>query len=197
MLEIVLSKLYTLDVGLLKLINSLAPSFLDWPMIIISSTYFWLAVFLILAVRAFFKLDRSLFKRTMLLLIICFSLTDFISGNLAKPNIKRLRPCKEKTLRPQLNRNKIVRCGGKYGFFSSHASNSFGIAFLFIFLLNLGLKAKLGLLTIPSLISFSRMYLAKHYPSDILVGLLFGLLIAFLLSRWKFFKNLKKDYTLN
>ncbi|MDA8791623.1 phosphatase PAP2 family protein [Bacteriovoracaceae bacterium] len=181
----------------MKLINSLAPSFLDWPMIIISSTYFWLSVFVILTIRGYLKIDPSIFKRTMTLIIICFALTDFISGNIAKPNIKRLRPCKEKTLRPQLNRNKIVRCGGMYGFFSSHASNSFGIAFLLLFLLQLKTIMKLGLLSIPFLISFSRIYLAKHYPTDIIAGLFFGLLIAFLLSKTKFFKKLKEDYILN
>ena len=47
-----------------------------------------------------------------------------------------------------------------------------------------GWRIGVGLLVIPMLIAFSRMYVAAHYLSDVVAGALIGLLAAWLVPRW-------------
>ncbi|MBA2404234.1 MAG: phosphatase PAP2 family protein, partial [Bdellovibrionales bacterium] len=74
------------------------------------------------------------------------------------------------------------KCGGRFGFVSSHAANSFAIlSFSF-----LALKFKpryfhfMWLLAI--LVGYSRIYLGVHFPGDIAGGMLVGILWGFTLG---------------
>ena len=65
------------------------------------------------------------------------------------------------------------RRGLDYSFFSAHASNTFGIAMFFCLLVRNRVFS--WLMVTWSLVNcYTRLYLAMHYPSDILVGLAFG-----------------------
>ena len=84
--------------------------------------------------------------------------------------------------------------GGHYGFVSSHAANTWGIALWFIFLIKNWLRTEADTLTqgmrralhitlwvLPlwmALNCYSRIYLGVHYPGDILGGLLVGTMAA-------------------
>ncbi len=109
------------------------------------------------------------------------------STNFSKDIIQRLRPCYEPSLEGMV---RLVKpsCGGKYGFFSGHASNSFGLAVLFGLIINNYSKwIPILLVFIASLIAYSRVYIGVHYPIDILVGSAFGSLYGYLffrLYRW-------------
>ena len=63
--------------------------------------------------------------------------------------------------------------GGNYGFFSSHASNTFSIAIFFTLLVrSRSLSTFLILWSLTN--CWTRLYLGVHYPGDVLVGLLWG-----------------------
>ncbi|HRZ78075.1 MAG TPA: phosphatase PAP2 family protein, partial [Bacteroidales bacterium] len=65
------------------------------------------------------------------------------------------------------------KCGGTYGFVSSHAANTFGMAtFLSLVFRRPWLGA--GLFFWAVLVSYSRAYLGVHYPLDLLCGGLMG-----------------------
>ena len=69
--------------------------------------------------------------------------------------------------------------GGLYGFASSHASNSIGLAVIS----SLILRNRLYTLSIVGwaiLVSYSRIYLGVHYPGDIFGGMVIGVSSAFL-----------------
>jgi undecaprenyl-diphosphatase len=78
-------------------------------------------------------------------------------------------------------------CGGKYGFFSGHSSNSFALAFFFSLIFNKVKWLMPILLSFAGLIAYSRIYLGVHYPLDILcgafAGILMGSLVYFLVNK--------------
>ena len=98
------------------------------------------------------------------------------SANIFKDSFQRLRPCYDELVKDSV---RLVKdgCGGKYGFFSAHASNSFSLAVFFGLLLKDFSKYPIYFtLIFASLISYSRVYLGVHYPLDILFGSLFGMI---------------------
>ncbi len=72
-----------------------------------------------------------------------------------------------------------------YSFPSGHATSSFAAAF-FLYLNKVKYRTVYLLLAI--LMAFSRLYVYVHYPSDVLVGVLLGMLIALGVN-----KQMKKD----
>jgi undecaprenyl-diphosphatase len=123
----------------------------------------------------------------ILTLVLGVVLTDQIA-NLFKDGFMRLRPCRD----PWMIANGVI-CpdgiiGGLYGFFSGHASNSFGFAIGTWAGLQLNdPKHRYGLygcfiMLWAALMSVSRVMLAAHYLGDILVGSLFGLVLGMVLA---------------
>ena len=75
------------------------------------------------------------------------------------------------------------RLGAQYHAFpSGHtaASTAFFAALAFV-----SWRIGAGLMAIPLLIAFSRMYVAAHYLSDVVAAILIGLVAAFCVVRWK------------
>jgi len=98
------------------------------------------------------------------------------SANIFKDSFQRLRPCHDELIKDSV---RLVKegCGGKHGFFSAHASNSFSLAVFFGLLFKDFSKYPIYFtLIFASLISYSRVYLGVHYPLDIIFGALFGMI---------------------
>jgi undecaprenyl-diphosphatase len=124
-------------------------------------------------------------KKTLLLLVavtLLILVTDQLS-NFFKYGVQRLRPCFESALQSQI---RLVKgyCGGKYGFYSAHASNSMAIAIFLITLLGRRSGFLSPLLIIWALaLAFSRIYLGVHYPLDVISGALAGLVMGWIFAR--------------
>ena len=95
-------------------------------MFYISEKWVWIPLY-ILIIGVLIKLFKRNAIWVILTIIAVVGLNDFISVNLFKNVIMRLRPCHNPTLEGLVH---IVNnhCGGQFGFYSSHASNHFGIA---------------------------------------------------------------------
>jgi undecaprenyl-diphosphatase len=169
-----------LDQQLFYWINSHHTTWLDGIAYWVSHRFFWLPLYglLIYCLIQVFKKKTLPVLLTIFLLIGC---CDRFSSFLLKPQIQRLRPCEN----PQI-KNSVHVVGhymGNYGFISSHATNSFGLA-MFLWLLLRKSHGSIYLLFVwASVISYARVYGGVHYPGDVLVGSLAGLTIGWLIYK--------------
>ena len=148
--------------------------------------------FLILLFFHIKKLSPKFLYIFYLLFIIALMITITDQGaNFFKDSFQRLRPCYNESLSDSLRLVK-ENCGGKYGFFSAHASNSFSLAIFFGLLFKNRIRYMIIITTVyASLISYSRIYLGVHFPIDIIVGSSFGIFVGFIIYSFVYLKFLK------
>lgn len=167
-------------------VNQWHSPILDELMWNISGKWQWIPLYAALLYTLIKKYKKEIYW-PLLSIILVIILTDQTSVHLFKEMFQRYRPCHHLDLKPvlELVHNK---CGGKYGFVSSHAANSFGLAGIIVFILKDRKWLSTLLLFWATVVAFSRVYLAVHYLSDIIVGGLLGLFIAYIVYRFFRFK---------
>lgn len=168
-----LEKISKWDEALFLWLNQHHSDFMDPIMYYSTRTFPWipLYVFLIFLVwKAYGK--QGWWVILGVLLSILFA--DQIASGLMKPFFERLRPCHEVLLNGMVHN--YGNCGGKYGFASSHAANSFAIATSMYLGLSFKYPAVKWLFLWAIFFSYTRIYLGVHYPGDILVGAFVGLI---------------------
>ena len=117
----------------------------------------------------------------LLMILLGIFISDQLSSSIVKPLAARFRPTNDPQLMYLVDIVNNYR-GGKYGFFSAHASNTFTVA-VFLTLLFRHRRVGVLLLSWAVLNCYTRVYLGVHYVGDILVGTLVGILIGFLIYR--------------
>jgi undecaprenyl-diphosphatase len=179
--------LLDLDHRLLLAINHAHTPGLDRLMVFASDRYTWFPAYAILILWLIDIFRRQAWQ-LLPLLIGAVALADSITSKLFKPFFARLRPCHAPGFLGKLHLPD--GCGGQFGFLSSHAANSFALA-IFLLLVLPGPRFRALKITAffwAGLLSYSRMYLAAHYPSDVLGGALVGIGLgvgaAWLFRRW-------------
>lgn len=115
-------------------------------------------------------------------------LVTWLSGEvIMKSLVCRVRPC---NVNPAVDM--IVDRPSSYSFPSGHTSSSFACATV-IFKMNKKLGA--GALILAALIGFSRLYNYVHFPTDVLAGMIWGILLAsvvvFVFEKYKLFDDKK------
>jgi undecaprenyl-diphosphatase len=145
----------------------------------ISTRFAAIPLYLILLVL----LVKNYRKKTLVILFAIIALitaSDQISVAF-KNGIQRYRPCHNQNIQEKVH---LVNdhCGGKFGFYSSHASNTMALT-VFMLLVLPAAGWKKFLLLWPFGVGYSRVYLAAHYPSDVLAGWIAGSLLA-LAAAW-------------
>jgi undecaprenyl-diphosphatase len=193
-----LEVLKNIDTWLLMLINSAHHPFFDTLMWWISDKYVWIPMYLFLIFKMYQKFKFDIWK-IIIVIAVTITLSDGISSGILKKQVKRYRPSHHIQLKESLHLHQYsdgtYYAGGKYGFVSSHAANSMAIAILVCLFLGGLSKSYYFLILWTFIVSYSRIYLGVHYPSDIIGGLLIGLFSAYI-SYWLGVKFLKiKDWS--
>ena len=160
-------------------LNSFHNDFLDTLMLHTSGKFEWIPLYALLLFLVIKKYGKHSWI-PILGAVAVVTLADQVSVKLFKEVFERWRPCHNGELKDivHLVNNK---CGGRFGFVSSHATNSFAVASFLGLMLNR--KTLVLLLIWAAVVAYSRVYLGVHYPSDILCGGLLGILLAFLIYR--------------
>ena len=183
-----------LDKSLFVFLNSLGSEYFDnfWLFISESDVIEAIYLFLVIAFLWFFKIKD--FKSILIFLISMILMIVFTdqSSNFFKGSFERLRPCHNPEL---IEFIRIVKdgCGGFYGFFSAHAANTFAFASFIYFLTpneNNYKRTSFFLFIWAAIISYSRIYIGVHFPLDILVGAVYGLISGYLFHKpFLYFRN--------
>ena len=162
----------------------------------ITNKYTWFPVYFLLVVLVIIKFKtRGLIM--CLGMILAVAISDQITSGLMKPFFGRLRPCQVPDLQSIVHL--VGGCGGKYGFASSHASTTFGLATTVWLLLRSWNPAWGWVFAWSALVSYSRIYVGVHYPLDILVGATVGFLVGwlvYLFYQWLIPKIFKASNTI-
>ncbi|AEA44016.1 phosphatase PAP2 family protein [Fluviicola taffensis] len=180
--------LESIDRSIVLAVNGWNSPFLDQFFWIVTKTITWIPFYCLLL---YFIWKNYGFKTTLIFLgmaLLMVVIVDSTTTMLFKDTIQRYRPSHNLLLENKLHfyhkNNGELYVGGKYGFFSSHASNNAAVALLsWFFLRKIYPQLKWILIFTVALISLSRIYLSVHYLSDILCGIIWGCLWAFVF--WK------------
>ncbi len=179
-----LETLINWDKQLFFFINSHHNPFWDSVMLFVTNKSSWYLLYAIIIAFLIYSYRKHMWL-AVIMIAITITIADQTSSGFLKPTVERLRPCKDPDISERVRTP--GGCGGLHGFTSSHASNHFGIAVLLILL---GYKwSKWIWLFLPwaALVAYSRVYVGVHFPGDVIVGGIIGVLaayIAFYIGKW-------------
>lgn len=156
--------------------------FFDWLMPFLRHATLWVPLYFFLFIFAIVNFKK---KSWYWILFACFTavVTNFVSSDLIKENIMRIRPCNEPSIASWV-RILVAYKPQSSSFTSSHATNHFGIATFFYLTLRNHFKIWPFLFFVWALlICYAQVYVGVHYPIDVMGGAVIGIFIGYLLAR--------------
>ncbi|MEQ8238591.1 MAG: phosphatase PAP2 family protein [Cyclobacteriaceae bacterium] len=179
------------DIEITIYLNALGQPHLNFFMLFLSKKLVWIPLYLFIIYRFVIAYPKKWWL-VIAACILTIVITDQTTSTLMKPLFQRLRPCHNHELSSLITT--VGNCGGKYGFASSHAANTMGLAFFVI--LKKELRLSTYILAWAIIVSYSRVYLGVHFFGDILVGWLVGIAAA-ILANWLYQKVSHRIYAYN
>lgn len=187
-----LDQLIEFDKSLFLILNGFHFPFLDHLMVMFSAKEPWIPLYAAIVLALFFSfkwevtdelskpkfviIKKDLYPALIMLfgIALTFACTDMLSTQV-KHFIERPRPPYD----PEIGN--MVRMlegkGGQFGFFSSHAANVFGLAVLTSLIFRKRWYSVIIFIW-ATMVSYSRIYVGKHFPLDVLCGIFFGILVG-------------------
>ncbi|MDF2503131.1 MULTISPECIES: phosphatase PAP2 family protein [Clostridium] len=124
-------------------------------------------VWIIVAVTL--MLDKP-YKRIGGIVILTLIISTIIGEGIVKHIVRRVRPCNDKS-----NINLLISKPISYSFPSGHTSSSFAVAWVLSMYFS---EYKIIFMTMAFLIALSRLYLYVHYPTDVIGGIIIGIICS-------------------
>ncbi|MFA9399001.1 MAG: phosphatase PAP2 family protein [Clostridiaceae bacterium] len=125
------------------------------------------AVWIIIAV---ILMINKKYRKIGFMALVALLLTTILGEGVLKNLVQRIRPCEAI---PAVNL--LISKPLTYSFPSGHTASSFAVAGVLAKYLK---KYAIGFFSLALLIAFSRLYLYVHYPTDVLAGMILGLLCS-------------------
>jgi len=181
-MEQILNSIIQVDQELFLFLNNLGQPNWDQFWLFVTDKKSWIPFYILLLVYLLAKTKNWKVVLAIGIFIgLLITLVDQSITSFFKPYFHRYRPCHNEELVDHLRKVKDS-CGGYYSFFSSHAANSFALAVFFIRTVKLATWMKVLFILWAAIVAYSRIYVGVHFPLDIVVGTLWGSLLAYILS---------------
>ena len=110
------------------------------------------------------------YRKAGVTMLTALALDVLLCNVMLKPLVGRMRPFTVNT-----GVELLINAPKDFSFPSGHTAASFAAAFALLFVKN---KLWIPSMILASLIAFSRLYLYVHYPTDVLAGILLGLIVS-------------------
>lgn len=173
-----LNYLKQIDTSITLFFNGSDSTIIDGIAITATNTITWIPIAIVL----FYILlkNNHIIDVFFIIVGIAFSvlLADQMASGICKPFFCRYRPTHDPEIMQFVDIVNNYR-GGKYGFFSSHAANTFAVATFLTYLMRNKCLTIL-LFSWAILNCWTRIYLGVHYVGDILVGVIWGIIVGML-----------------
>lgn len=169
-----LEHLEHLDQQIFLFLNSLHYNWLDPVMYTLSGKLIWVPLYVAILTWIAVKEKKQFF---LILVFILLSVLLADRGSvLIKNLVMRPRPCHEPALEGLVY---IVngKCGGMYGFVSSHAANAFNVALISLLFIRKNWFT-FFIIIWALVVGYTRIYLGVHYSGDVLCGSIYGALVG-------------------
>ncbi len=140
----------------------------------------WIPLYaaLVIWIIIYYKKDSFWIIAGAVLVIV---VADQLTSGFMKPFFERLRPCHNSEI--SLAVHLADGCGGLFGFASGHAANSFGLAIYVWLVFRHRYPWSALLFAWAAMVAMSRVMIGVHYPFDIAVGGMTGILTGWVVFR--------------
>ena len=182
-------EIHRFDHNLTLKINSWNSSFSDPIWEFLSDIPVWIPMYVLIVAFIIWRLG---WKKGLIVVagaLLTFAFCDQ-SSNFVKEAVARLRPLHDEYM--IANGLHVLEKGDRFGFFSAHSANAFGLATCTLIGLRIDKRLKYRgyaawMYTWATLVAVSRIFVGKHYLGDCIVGSIIGALagLAFAsLAKW-------------
>ncbi len=174
-----LDKIIQLDKELFVFLNGLGNENWDTFWMVITNQFSWIPLYLLF----FYLIFKSLGWKKLIALILLTALLVTFSDQLTvfiKNSFERLRPNRDSSINEII---RILKNNKSFSFVSGHATTSTAVSLFMHLTLKKNFKYTVLFFIWPLLFAYSRIYIGVHFPIDVTVGALLGLLIG-----WLFYK---------
>ena len=185
----------TWDIPLFEALNFNGGGLLDWVMTAISGVWMWLPLYLLIIYMVWRKYGWLGLIALVVALGVAMGLADIIAGIFKHSGpLKELWPDFPVRQRPMFNDlvddvHVVSTQHGQYGTVSAHAATVVALAVISTIVISRRWFTWL-MVSVAVVICYSRIYLACHFPQDILIGALLGIASGFV-GVWLFKRILR------
>lgn len=166
-------KIFDYDKELFLYLNGKHSEWLDPIMLLLSSATVWALVCLVIVCLMIYKGGRWRFSAPLALLLTIG--VNSTLNNLVKFLVERPRPIHVEAWHGVIYA--IEKYERSYSFYSGHSSISFALAVFALLYFRNKMFTCLAILW-ASAVAYSRIYLGKHYPIDVVTGILCGIMVG-------------------
>jgi undecaprenyl-diphosphatase len=188
-----MEELLQLDQDVFLYLNNLGSETWDWFWVFITHKFAAVPMYAFLLYLLYKNYGLKPTIITAVLVAGLITCTDQLA-NVSKDYFARPRPCNEDFIAQ--GRLLLSRCGSN-GYFSAHAASSMALAIYLGNIMKKWYKYIFPLLLIWALVvGYSRIYVGKHYPGDVITGVLIGIFFGYLFYKvQQYFVNKYTSYS--